>query len=247
MERRQFLSEVAAAGGLSSLLQSSLPGAEQSEQDLSTPASALPRISTAGELRGDMLYRNLGQTGVSVSAIGMGGSHIAKPALQENESIRLIQAAIDRGITFMDNAWDYNQGESEMRMGKALSQGGYRQRVFLMTKLDGRTKEAAARQIESSLSRLRTDHIDLIQHHEVVRFEDPDRIFGEGGAMEACVEAKQAGAKLNFSKGDPACHKANTFEAQATKSSGSTNTSRTRLNGQAATESEPKRWRQEPS
>jgi predicted aldo/keto reductase-like oxidoreductase len=109
----------------------------------------------------------------------------------------LIHAAVDRGITFMDNAWDYNQGESEMRMGKALSQGGYRQRVFLMTKIDGRTKEAAARQIESSLSRLRTDHIDLIQHHEVVRFEDPDRIFGEGGATEACIEAKQAG-KVRF-------------------------------------------------
>jgi len=197
MERRQFLSEMAVAGGLSSLLQSSLPGAEQSESGRSTPASALPRISSAGELRGEMLYRNLGQTGVSVSAIGLGGSHIAKPALQEDDSIRLIQAAIDRGITFMDNAWDYNQGESEMRMGKALSQGGYRQRVFLMTKIDGRTKEEAARQIESSLSRLRTDHIDLIQHHEVIRFEDPDRIFAERGAMEACIEARQAG-KVRF-------------------------------------------------
>ena len=144
-----------------------------------------------------MLYRPLGATGETVSAIGLGGSHIAKPSLQEAESISLIHAAIDRGITFMDNSWDYNQGESEMRMGKALAQSGYRQRVFLMTKIDGRTREAAANQIDDSLQRLKTDHIDLLQHHEVIRFEDPDRIFAEGGAMEACMAAKQAG-KIRF-------------------------------------------------
>ncbi|HSS99767.1 MAG TPA: aldo/keto reductase, partial [Terriglobales bacterium] len=106
--------------------------------------------------------------------------------------IRLVRAAIDRGITFMDNSWDYNEGQSEMRMGKALKDG-YRQRVFLMTKIDGRTKEIAKRQIDTCLERLQTDHVDLMQHHEVIRFDDPDRIFTEGGAMEAVLEAKKAG------------------------------------------------------
>ena len=139
-----------------------------------------------------MSYRTLGRTGEKVSAIGMGGFHIGKPDLPEQESIRLIRSAVDRGITFMDNSWDYNKGESEVRMGKAL-QDGYRQKVFLMTKLDGRTKQDAAKQLDESLRRLQTDHIDLIQHHEVIRFEDPDRIFAEGGAQEAVLEAKKAG------------------------------------------------------
>ena len=140
----------------------------------------------------DMSYRTLGRTGRKVSAIGMGGFHIGKPELSEAESIRLIRGAIDRGITFMDNSWDYNNGDSEVRMGKALKDG-YRQKVFLMTKLDGRTKQEAAKQLDESLQRLQTDHLDLIQHHEVIRFEDPDRIFAEGGAQEAVLEARKAG------------------------------------------------------
>jgi predicted aldo/keto reductase-like oxidoreductase len=112
--------------------------------------------------------------------------------LTEDGSIQLIRSAINRGITFMDNCWDYNEGQSEMRMGKALKDG-YREQVFLMTKIDGRTKEVARRQIETSLERLQTDHIDLVQHHEILRFDDPDRIFAEGGAMEALIEARQAG------------------------------------------------------
>jgi aryl-alcohol dehydrogenase-like predicted oxidoreductase len=139
-----------------------------------------------------MLYRTLGRTGERVSVIGMGGFHIAQHGLSEDESIQLVRAAIDRGITFMDNSWDYNEGQSELRMGKALKDG-YRQKVFLMTKIDGRTKELARKQIEISLQRLQTDHIDLIQHHEVIRFDDPDRIFAEGGANEAMLEAKKAG------------------------------------------------------
>ncbi len=139
-----------------------------------------------------MIYRTLGQTGERVSAIGMGGFHIGQPKLSESESIRLVRAAIDGGITFMDNSWDYNEGASELRMGKALKDG-YRQKVFLMTKLDGRTKEEAAKQIDQSLQRLQTDHLDLIQHHEIIRFEDPDRIFTEGGAQEAVLEARRAG------------------------------------------------------
>lgn len=148
--------------------------------------------SNAPQRSGEMIYRTLGRTGERVSAIGMGGFHIGQPKLSEDESLRLIRSAIDRGITFMDNSWDYNQGQSEVRMGKALKDG-YRQKVFLMTKLDGRTREEAARQIDESLRRLQTDHLDLIQHHEVIRFEDPDRIFAEGGAQEAVLEAKKAG------------------------------------------------------
>lgn len=141
--------------------------------------------------RNGIPYRTLGQTGEQVSVIGLGGFHIGMN-MSEADSIKLVRDAIDRGINFMDNSWDYNNGESEVRMGKAL-RDGYRQRVFLMTKLDGRTKDAAAKQLEESLKRLQTDHVDLIQHHEVIRFDDPDRIFAEGGAHEAVLEAKKAG------------------------------------------------------
>ncbi len=152
----------------------------------------IPLTSSAGTRKGDMLYRTLGRTGEKVSAIGMGGFHIGHKELSDDDSIRLIRSAIDRGITFMDNSWDYNEGQSELRMGKALKDG-YRQRVFLMTKIDGRTREVAEQQIETCLERLQTDHIDLVQHHEIIRFDDPDRIFAEGGAHEAVVAAKKAG------------------------------------------------------
>jgi predicted aldo/keto reductase-like oxidoreductase len=122
----------------------------------------------------------------------MGGFHLGHPKLSDDESVKLIRAAIDGGINFMDNSWDYNNGQSEVRMGKALKDG-YRQKVFLMTKLDGRTKEEATKQLNESLQRLQTDHVDLIQHHEIIRFDDPDRIFDENGAQEAVVEAKKAG------------------------------------------------------
>jgi aryl-alcohol dehydrogenase-like predicted oxidoreductase len=122
----------------------------------------------------------------------MGGYHIALPSVDEALGIRLIRSALDRGITFLDNCWDYNEGNSEIRMGKALADG-YRDRAFLMTKIDGRTKKAAALQIDESLARLRTDRIDLMQFHEIVRFDDPDRIFAEEGAIHAALEAKEAG------------------------------------------------------
>jgi aryl-alcohol dehydrogenase-like predicted oxidoreductase len=157
----------------------------------------IPLTASAGTRKGDMLYRTLGRTGERVSAIGMGGFHIAQHGLTEDESIRLVRTAIDRGITFMDNSWDYNEGQSEVRMGKALKDG-YRQKIFLMTKIDGRTKEVAERQIETCLERLQTDHIDLVQHHEIIRFDDPDRIFAEGGANEAILNAKKAG-KIRYS------------------------------------------------
>jgi aryl-alcohol dehydrogenase-like predicted oxidoreductase len=138
-----------------------------------------------------MLYRPLGKTGENVSAIGLGGYHLGHPP-DAADAIQIVHNAIDRGITFMDNSWDYNGGESERRMGIAL-RDGLRRKVFLMTKFDGRTKEATARQINESLQRLQTDHIDLIQYHENIRLEDPDRFFDVSGPLEALMEAKKAG------------------------------------------------------
>jgi len=141
-------------------------------------------------------YRVLGNTGERVSAIGIGGHHIGKPHVNEQLSLRIVRSAIDRGVTFMDNSWDYNGGASEIRMGKALLDG-YRDKVFLMTKIDGRSKREATRQLDESLRRLQTDHIDLVQHHEVIRFDDPHRIFDDEGANAALIEARTAG-KLRY-------------------------------------------------
>jgi aryl-alcohol dehydrogenase-like predicted oxidoreductase len=142
-----------------------------------------------------MIYRPLGTTGETVSAIGLGGHHIGRPA-DPHEGIRIVRTAIDRGITFMDNCWDYWDGESERRMGQAL-RDGYRQKVFLMSKFDGRTKAATAKQVDESLQRLQTDRLDLMQYHENIRMEDPDRFFAPDGALEALLEAQQAG-KIRF-------------------------------------------------
>ena len=164
---------------------------------LSAPAD-LPLLGgpAPGETRqGDMIYRPLGTTGATVSLIGMGGYHLGKIDT-DAEAVSLVRKAIDSGITFMDNSWDYNLGTSELRAGQAL-RDGYRDKVFQMTKIDGRTKKAAMRQIEESLTRLQTDHLDLVQHHEVIRMEDPDSIFKENGAMTAFLEAKKQG-KLRF-------------------------------------------------
>jgi predicted aldo/keto reductase-like oxidoreductase len=147
--------------------------------------------------RGDMLYRSFGKTGQTVSVLGVGGSHIGEAA-SDTLATQIIRTAIDRGINFMDNSWDYNNGDgkAENRMGNAL-RDGYRQKVFLMTKVDGRTKEAAAKQLDESLKRLQTDHVDLLQFHEVIRMEDPDRFFAPGGALEAFLDARKAG-KIRF-------------------------------------------------
>jgi aryl-alcohol dehydrogenase-like predicted oxidoreductase len=140
----------------------------------------------------EMPTRALGRTGERVSMLGLGGSHIGKPKLNSREAVRIIRTAIDGGLTFMDNCWDYNEGESELRLGRALKDG-YRQKAFVMTKVDGRTKQEASRQLNQSLKRIGTDHVDLLQHHEIIRFDDVDRIFDEGGAMEAFTEARAAG------------------------------------------------------
>ncbi|HWC18721.1 MAG TPA: aldo/keto reductase [Terriglobales bacterium] len=142
--------------------------------------------------RSEMQYRILGSTGEKVSAIGVGGWHLGLKHVDEQLAIRIVRSAIDRGITFMDNSWDYNEGLSEKRMGKALREG-YRERVFLMTKIDGRSKKEAARQLDESLRRLQVDSVDLIQHHEIIRFEDPNRIFDPEGANAAMVDAQKAG------------------------------------------------------
>ncbi len=153
---------------------------------------SLPSDAHAGDVKGEVPRRRLGHTGEMVSMVGLGGFHLVRPELPEAESIRIVRAAIDNGLNFLDNCWDYNGGQSEVRMGKAL-RDGYRQRAFLMTKIDGRDKKTAARQIEESLRRLETDHVDLLQFHEIIRMNDPDRIFADGGAMQAALEAEKAG------------------------------------------------------
>jgi len=165
--------------------------------ELATVTTLLSTLSppAVGETRDGIPYRQLGRTRESVSAIGLGGWHLGIQK-DESESIRLVRAALDGGINFLDNCWDYNNGQSEIRMGKAL-RDGYRQKAFLMTKIDGRDKKTAAQQIEQSLSRLQTDHLDLLQFHEVIRMNDADRIFAPGGGVEAAVEA-QKGGKIRF-------------------------------------------------
>jgi aryl-alcohol dehydrogenase-like predicted oxidoreductase len=167
--------------------------------------SAVP--GAAQTRSGDMIYRTLGRTGERVSAIGLGGYHIGVPK-EEADSIKLVRTAVDNGITFLDNCWDYHDGRSEVWMGKAL-RDGYRQKVFLMTKFDGRTRESTARQIDESLQRLQTDHIDLMQYHENIRMEDPDRFFAPDGPLEALLAAKKAG-KIQYigftGHKDPAVH-----------------------------------------
>jgi uncharacterized protein len=185
MERREFLKSATAATLAAATI--AAPGAAAAAE----PAQPAPTKSKRPQSP-DMIYRQLGSTGETVSAIGLGGYHIGKESLDANASIALIRKAIDHGITFMDNCWDYNDGTSEVRMGQAL-RDGYRDKVFLMTKMDGRTKQEFNRQLEQSIGRLRADTIDLVQFHEVIRLEDPDRIFAPGGALEAAVAAREAG------------------------------------------------------
>ncbi|PYS60854.1 MAG: aldo/keto reductase [Acidobacteria bacterium] len=143
-----------------------------------------------------MIYRTLGSTGERVSAIGVGGWHLGLKTVDEQLAIRIVRSAIDRGINFLDNSWDYNKGASELRTGKAL-RDGYRDRSFVMTKIDGRSKKEAAKQLDESLKRLDVDYIDLVQHHEIIRFDDPHRIFHAEGANAALLEAREAG-KLRY-------------------------------------------------
>jgi aryl-alcohol dehydrogenase-like predicted oxidoreductase len=178
-------------------------------QGTAAPQTSAPAGSTAGSSSEGMPQRKLGSTGVQVSMLGLGGAHIGdKDKLSDDEAIALMRDAITGGITFFDNCWDYNEGKSEERMGKAL-RDGYRHKVFLMTKLDGRTAKAATAQLEQSLKRLQTDTIDLVQVHEVIRMTDPARSFASDGIIGALQAAKKAG-KLRFigftGHKDPAIH-----------------------------------------
>src|SRR5215475_8230179 len=168
MDRRRFLQTAAATSVLGSLHKKLAHAADK----------AIPT-------------RTLGRSGEKISIVGLGGYHLGTQS-DEQESIRIIRAGLDAGVNFLDNCWDYNDGTSEVRMGKAL-QDGYRKKAFLMTKIDGQTKKAAEQQLEESLRRLQTDHIDLLQFHEVIRDTDPARIFGVGGSLEAAQAAKKAG------------------------------------------------------
>ncbi|MCK9374655.1 MAG: aldo/keto reductase [Syntrophobacterales bacterium] len=174
MDRRKFIKDLTALGVAAGVARL---------------AGVVPQ-SWAAPAPGQIPYRQLGSTGEKVSMVGLGGFHLGRP--EELEAIRIVRTAIDHGINFMDNSWDYNAGASEIRMGKAL-RDGYRQKVFLMTKIDGRTGESATKQLDESLKRLQTDTIDLLQFHEIIRLTDPERIFAPKGAYEAMLVAKKAG------------------------------------------------------
>ncbi|HWE27811.1 MAG TPA: aldo/keto reductase, partial [Polyangia bacterium] len=207
MARRRFVQGVGALA-----LSTTLLGERRRARAGSVPMGPQKGAPKEGDIElpagATMPMRTLGRTGVKVSLLGLGGFHLGIPR-DDKEAVRIIHAAMDHGVTFLDNCWDYNGGKSEERMGLALAAPSRRQKAFLMTKLDGRTRDSAGKQLEQSLQRLRTDHIDLVQVHEVIRMQDPERVFGPGGAIEALVAAKQAG-KLRFigftGHKDPAIH-----------------------------------------
>ena len=167
MDRRAFLKTAGAATVITSL-----------NRELSRAADT------------DVPRRTLGRSREKVSIVGIGGFHLGRPS--EQDAIRIVRTALDSGVNFLDNCWDYNGGVSEERMGKAL-RDGYRQKAFLMTKIDGQTKSAASQQLDESLRRLQTDHVDLLQFHEVIRDTDPARILGPGGGLDAVLDAKKQG------------------------------------------------------
>ncbi|MCA1828168.1 MAG: aldo/keto reductase [Myxococcales bacterium] len=169
--------------------------ADKEKQARGAPSGNVPQGTYEVAAGPTMHTRELGKTGVRVSILGLGGYHLGLPK-DEKESVRIVRTALDHGMNFLDNCWDYNEGKSEERMGKAL-RDGYRAKAFVMTKLDGRTAQSARQQLEQSLKRLQTDVIDLVQIHEVIRDDDPDRCITSGGCIEALLEAKKAG-KLRF-------------------------------------------------
>ncbi len=175
MKRRDFLKSAALAA-LASAAERPLPA--YASEDKQIP------------------YRTLGRTGARTSLLGIGGAHIGLKSLSDEQAIAIVRKALDSGVNFLDNCWDYNGGNSEVRMGKAL-RDGYRQKAFLMTKLDGRTRAAAQQQLEQSLKRLQTDHLDLIQIHEIIRMTDPERVFAPGGCLEYLEQARKDG-KVRF-------------------------------------------------
>src|ERR1700689_4941373 len=190
MERRKFLQQAAAAAALAGW--KAAAGQTTTELTGAAALTPLPVGSTSDGIgRG-----KLGPADVEVSIIGIGGYHIGLSDVTEQEALRVVRTALDRGINFLDNCWDYNDGASEERMGKALADG-YRQKAFLMTKIDGRTGASARQQLEQSLERLKTDHIDLLQLHEVIRIGDPEQAFQPGNVMDVLQQARKEG-KIRF-------------------------------------------------
>jgi predicted aldo/keto reductase-like oxidoreductase len=191
MERRSFLKQAAAAlAGLKSVTGQHLVA--QATLDGAAAHTPLPAVTTVNGIG----RRKLGRADVEVSIIGIGGYHIGLSNVSEEDATRIVRRALDEGINFLDNCWDYNDGASEVRMGKAL-EGGYRQKAFLMTKIDGRTGTSARQQLEQSLQRLKTDHIDLLQIHEVIRMGDPEQAFQPGNVIDVLKQARQEG-KIRF-------------------------------------------------
>jgi diketogulonate reductase-like aldo/keto reductase len=195
MDRRDFIKTAALGVAAAAVARAASAQIETRQGGTAQPSG--PVTSQIPE-NPDMKYRPLGQTGEFVSLVGVGGYHLAKPGgATSDEAVKIVHAALDAGINFCDNCWDYNGGESEIRLGKALGQGGWRNRTFLMTKIDGRDARTAMAQLDQSLRRLQTDHLDLLQFHEVIRMNDPERIFAAGGALEAVLRAREQG-KLRY-------------------------------------------------
>jgi predicted aldo/keto reductase-like oxidoreductase len=193
MERRSFLKRAAATAAFAGLKNS--PGQALAGGPSLQGAAAeypLPVVNTVHGIG----RRRLGRADAEVSIIGVGGYHLGLEGVSEQDAISIVRAALDQGINFLDNCWDYNDGVSEVRMGKAL-QGGYREKAFLMTKVDGRTGPAARQQLEQSLSRLKTDHLDLIQIHEVIRLTDPELAFQPGNVVDVLQQMRKEG-KVRF-------------------------------------------------
>ena len=191
MQRRSFLKHAAAAAAFVGLKNATGQSASASLQGAAamTPSPIVNTVNGIGR-------RKLGRADAEVSIIGMGGYHLGLGTVSEQDAIAIIRKGLDEGINFLDNCWDYNGGVSEERMGKALKDG-YRQKAFLMTKIDGRTGAEARKQIEQSLTRLQTDHVDLLQIHEVIRMGDPEQAFQPGNVVDVLQQARKEG-KIRF-------------------------------------------------
>ena len=174
-----------------------MPSRREFVQQVSSAALLADQViaQTSGAAATGLPTRVLGRTGVRVSIIGLGGWHIGA-VKDHSEAIRIMHACIDEGLTFFDNAWDYHDGHSEEIMGKALAMDNRRKKVFLMTKNCERDYAGSMRNLEDSLRRLKTDHLDLWQFHEMVYDNDPDWVFEKGG-MKAALEARKQG-KVRF-------------------------------------------------
>ena len=193
MKRRIFLKHAAAAAAFAGIKRAA--GQEVGSSSVLQGAAAHAPGPIVNSVNG-IGRRKLGKADAEVSIIGVGGYHLGLSNVNEQDAIAIVRKALDEGINFLDNCWDYNAGVSEERMGKAL-QDGYRQKAFLMTKIDGRTGAEARKQIEQSLLRLKTDHIDLLQIHEVIRMTDPEQAFQPGNVVDVLQQARKEG-KIRF-------------------------------------------------